>query len=483
MSVRLAALWSVTGQWLVFLFNFAVSVILARYLLPPSAIGTYSVGFAAAAMISTLQDLGLSRFLLRSEELSDQMLATCTSIAFCVGLGIAAVIAALSVPAAWYYGNGQLVPIMLLIGAAFLLLPFNTVPTALLQRAVDFRSLSFINLAAAAANAVVSILFAFRGYGPVALALGFFAQQAVRAGVATLLSPRSILLKPSFDGAKPVLTFGGGTTILSISGAIGTRSPDLIIGRVLGMHVVGLFGRAAGMVDGLRTLLDGGISSVFYSHFAQLIRTGRQLDKTYLDLVACYTSIMWPAMLLLSLLSTPIVTLIYGQGWQQAADAMRWVALSEMAFFALPLHTEVPLLSGHLRALLIRNVLDTVVALVTLLCLVRFGLAAAAAARLVYACIWVFIYLGLMQRIIGFTRRALLATHLRSAACTLAACVPVALFSRGGTVLTIPIAAASVIVGGGLWLVALGLTRHPTWRELGRVVDMVRPFLPRRAAT
>ncbi|SEM45598.1 Membrane protein involved in the export of O-antigen and teichoic acid [Sphingomonas gellani] len=481
MSVRIAALWSVTGQWLVFVLNFAVSVILARYLLPPSAVGTYSVGFAAAAMISTLQDFGLSRFLLRSEELTDQMIATCTTITLCVGAAICAVIAGLSLPAAWYYQNTQLVPIMVLIGGAFLLLPLNVVPVALLQRAVDFRTLSLVGLCAAAANGVVSILFAWRGYGPVALALGFFAQQAVRGVTAALLSPRGMRWTPSFKGARPVISFGGGTTVLAISGALGTRSPDLIIGRVLGMRAVGLFGRAAGMVDGLRTLLDGGISSVFYSHFAQLIRTKRRLDGVYLDLVACYTSIMWPAMILLSLLATPIVTLVYGTGWREAADAMRWVALSELVFFALPLHTEVPLLSGHLKELLVRNVLDTAAALICLLCLVRFGLEAAAIARLVYGGIWFFIYLGMMRRIVGFARTALFATHARSGLCTLAACLPAAVFSHGGTILTISIAVGSMIVGAGLWLVALALLRHPTWRELERGVEMIRPYLPRRA--
>lgn len=483
MSIRLAALWSVTGQWLVFALNFAVSVFLARYLLPPSALGTFSVGFAAAAMVSTLQDFGLTRFLVRTEQLTDQMLDTCTTITLCVGVAICLVIAGLSLPAAWYYANPRLVPIMLLIAAAFLLLPFNTVPISLLQRAVDYRSLAMINLAAAFANGAAAIVFAFRGYGAVALAFGFLAQQIARATMAVLLAPRRPLFRLSFKGARPIVSFGSGTTALAVSGAVGTRSPDLIIGSVLGMHAVGLFGRAAGMVEGLRVLLDGGISSVFFSHFAQLIRTRRELSTAYLNLVACYTSVMWPAMLFLSLLAGPVVTIVYGQGWAEAAQALRWVALSELIFFALPLHSDVPLLSGHLKALLVRNIIDTAVALICLVCFVRFGLAAAAAARLVYAVIWYAIYLGLMQRIVGFSQSALLGTQARSAACTLVAWLPIAVLSRGGEVLTLGIAVGGLIVGGGLWLVALAWFRHPTWRELTRAAAGIRPWLVRQATT
>ena len=479
----MAALWSIAGQWLVFALNFAVSVVIARYLLPPSALGTFSVGFAAAAMISTLQDFGLSRFLVRSEHLTDQMLDTCTTITLCVGAAICAVIASLSVPVAWYYANPQLTPIMLLIAAGFLLLPFNTVPIALLQREVNYRTISVINLAGAAANGGVSVLFAFWGYGAVSLAVGFLAQQIARAAAAELLGPRSIRFKFSFKGARPVISFGSGTTVLAVSGALGTRSPDLIIGSALGMHAVGLFGRASGMADGVRVLLDGGISSVFFSHFAQLVRAKRKLDRAYLDLVACYTSIMWPAMLLLSLLSRPIVTIVYGQGWAEAADALRWLALSELVFFALPLHTEVPLLSGHLKALLVRNILDTAAALVCLLCFVRFGLAAAAGARIVYAAIWFAIYFGLMQRITGFSPRALFGTLSSSAACTLAACLPVVALSRGGEVLTPGIALASVVSGGSLWLLAVALLRHPTWREIAGVLNGIRRSLPGRKPT
>lgn len=467
MAVRKAAIWSVGSQWFVFAFNFAVSVYLARYLLPPSAFGTFSVGFAAAGIISNLQDFGLSRYLVRADELTDEMLDACTTITLLVGVAICATIAGLSIPMGWYYANPQLVPIMLLISAAFLFLPFNTVPIALLQRAVDFRTLSFINMAAAVANAAVSTVFALWGYGPISLAVGFLGQQVARATMAQLLGPRRIRFKLSFHGAGPIVSFGSGTTVLAVSGAIGTRSPDLIIGNVLGMHAVGLFGRAAGMVDGLRALLDGGLSSVFFSHFAQLLRERRTLAQPYLDLISCYTSVMWPAMLLLSMLATPVVTMIYGTGWGDAARALRWVALSELLFFALPLHTEVPLISGHLKELLVRNVLDTIVALICLLCLVRFGLEAAAAARLVYAFIWYAIYVGMMQRIVGFARKALILVYLKSAISTSAACLPVMLLVGQGELLSGRMLVA-VVMGGALWAVALAMMDHPAWQELRR---------------
>jgi O-antigen/teichoic acid export membrane protein len=467
MAVRKAAIWSVGSQWFVFAFNFAVSVYLARYLLPPSAFGTFSVGFAAAGIISNLQDFGLSRYVVRADELTDEVLDACTTITLIVGVAIFAAIAGLSVPMAWYYANSHLIPIMLLISAAFLFLPFNTVPIALLQREVDFRTLSFINMAAAAANATVSTMFALWGYGPISLAAGFLGQQVARATMAQLLGPRRVRFKLSLRGARPIVSFGSGTTVLAVSGAIGTRSPDLIIGNVLGMHAVGLFGRAAGMVDGLRALLDGGLSSVFFSHFAQLLRERRTLAQPYLDLISCYTSVMWPAMLLLSMLATPVVTMIYGTGWGDAARALRWVALSELMFFALPLHTEVPLISGHLRELLVRNLLDTIVALVCLVCLVRFGLEAAAAARLIYAFIWYAIYIGMMQRIVGFSKRALVRVYAKSALSTLAACLPAMILVGQGDLLSFRALAAAVI-GGSLWLVALAMLDHPAWRELRR---------------
>lgn len=479
MSIRKAALWSISGQWLVFALNFTISVLIARYLLPPSAIGTFSVGFAAATTVSMLQDFGLSRYLVRAEAVTDQMLATCTAITLCVGVAICAVVAGLSWPVGWYYAKPELVPIMMLIGAAFLPLPFNTIPVALLQRAVDFRSLAIVNLAAAAANGVVSVVFAWAGWGAVSLAFGFLAQQLARAAAAEWFAPRRVRFALSFRGARPVLTFGGGATVLAISGAIGVRSPDLIIGRVLGMHAVGLFGRAAGMVEGLRVLLDGGMWSVFFSHFAQLIRAKQPIDRPYLDLVACYSSIMWPAMALLALLAEPIVTLVYGPGWSEAAHALRWVALSEIFFFSLPLHSEVPLLTGHMREMLVRNVLDTAVAIGCLVVLARFGLAAAGAARLVYAAIWFGIWLGLMRRIIDFSRAALFVVQGRSALITLAACLPVVALTDGGRVLTPGGAIGSLLAGGSLWLAALVALRHPMWRELGRLAIHVRPWLHR----
>src|SRR5690606_507868 len=113
------------------------------------------------------------------------------------------------------------------------------------------------------------------------LALAMIVQAFVRAAAAQWLRPVAIPLRPSLRGSREALRFGGGSTVLAISGALGVRTPDLIVGRMLGMHVVGLYSRGWSLAASLHVLVVGSISSVFYPAFARLRDEGRPLGPQY----------------------------------------------------------------------------------------------------------------------------------------------------------------------------------------------------------
>ena len=322
------------------------------------------------------------------------------------------------------------------------------------------------------ANSASALVFAAQGFSAELLALAMIIQAIVRASLAQWLRPCPIPLWPRLAGSREALRFGTGSTFLSLSGALGVRTPDLIIGRMLGMHVVGLYSRGWSLAASLHMLVVGSISSVFYPAFARLRDEGRPLGPQYERVVAGYGAIVWPAMAMLAALATPVVLLLYGPLWGEAGPLLVWMALAEICFIMVPLHCDVPILLGQMRRLIFYNLFDTAASIGTLIVGASIGLEAAAMSRVAYGLIWIVIYARFIHGLVGFRWSRLADIYARSAVVAVATAAPsLVIYRYWRTPETLGWDGLLAAVAAAGWL-ALLLTRHPA---LGDLLDMARP--------
>jgi len=486
MSVRASAVWAIGAQYASFVIQFVASVLIARWFIGPDELGLFSIAFAAVTMIALLQDFGVTRYIVGEAELDDGKLRS----AFALSVTVAWSIAGLALLAAWpvarFYGEPRLLPVTAVIAASYLMVPLAIVPQALRQRAMDFRSNTMIEVGAALANAVVAMALAARGFGALALAWGAFAQQTARMLVSQWRNGLTLPLPFSLKGSAPLLRFGGGNSLLVLIGAVGMRAPELVVGRLISAGAVGLLARASGLAGQLRVLVSGAVAGVFYPAFARLRDAGEPLGKPYVRVVAAYTAVTWPAMAGIAVLAEPVIRLLYGARWLEAAPLLAWVALAQVCYVALPLHIELPLLTGRMRELVWRNLLDTAASLGLLLALAPLGGAGAALSRFAHGVVWIAIYFGFLRRCLDFEARAIVGVWLRSGVASLAAVAPViasyALW-HGPAEAGIEQILATSATGVGCWLIALRVTGHPAYEEItGTLLHLRDALLPRRQA-
>ena len=473
MSVRSAAVWAMVAQYTSFAVQFATSVVISRLFLSPAEVGLFSIALAAAMLVAILQDFGLSRYISALPRLDRTDIARCSSVAMVFSLLVAGVIAATAGPMARFYHQPGLTGIMLIISASYLFTPLSVVPLALMSRAMQFRGHFVVTVGGTAVQAAVAIALAAAGYSSFALAWSTLACAAARGVIAQALRPAPpwpLML----SGVRPVLDFGTRSSTLYLTGALGTRSPDLILGKVLGLHAVGLYGRAISLSDQFRTLIAGAIGSVFFPAFARIRDRGEPLGPAYLRVCAGYSAVVWPGMVGLALASEPLVRLLYGEAWLRTAPLLTMIALTEVMLIALPLVSDLPILLGKLNRLLVYNMIDTTLSIGLLAIGCLWGVEGAAASRLVYGAGWLALYFGFMHRLVRFDARALGRIYLRSAAATIAAIVPLTLtYLFWAPPATIGLGAlfAATLAGGLCWLVALALSRHPALGEIAALIS------------
>jgi O-antigen/teichoic acid export membrane protein len=468
-----------SAQYVSFILQFAVSIVVARFFLRPEEVGLFSLALSAAALLAVLQDFGLTRFITGHPDPSPALIRTCFSVSVLFALGIAGAVVAAAWPAAYFYDDPRLLPLLLIIAGSYLLAPFAIVPGALIQRQMDFRSMFAVNVGAAFANGAVTLLLAWLDYSAAALAWGMVAQQAARALLSQWRSGWYVPLPLGFAEVRQILRFGSGSSALAISGGVGIRSPELIIGRILTLTAVGLWGRAVGLASQLRELVSGGIAGVFYPAFARIRDKGEDLAPHYLRMVAGYSGVTWPAMAFLAAAATPLVLLLYGPVWKGVAPLVVWIALSEIIFTALPLHMEIPILLGRMRRLLQLNLLDTIASVALLVLGATQGLEWAAGSRIAYGMMWFCIYAAFMRRLIGFRWRAILNIYVRSLAASAVTVAPLlaVYWHQKPDSVGFATLAASALIGCFLWLATIFLIRHPVRHEIAAIFISAREAL------
>ncbi|SFG35203.1 Membrane protein involved in the export of O-antigen and teichoic acid [Novosphingobium sp. CF614] len=482
-SVKSAALWAAASQYSQFTMQFVTSVVISRFFLKPEEIGLFSVALAAAMILSIIQDFGLTRYLGRHPTADEETVRHCTVIAVAFSFILAALVLAIAWPIALFYGEPRLFPILALIAASYLLNPWSIVPAALLARRLDFRATFLVNSTGALANSGCALALAALGYSAESLAWAMIAQAAVRAVAAQILRPTPFSLSFRMERAREIIGFGSGSALLYLSGGIGMRTPDLIVGRMQGMSAAGLFSRGVALAAQLHYLVAGAVGAIYYPTFARLHDEEKDLGPYYERVVAAHGVIVWPAMALLAVLSQPVILMLYGPGWAEAAPLLAFVALAECFFVALPLHMDLPILLGRLRQLLYFNIADTALSVATLAAGAAIGVEAAAASRLVYGLGWFCLYALWLRRLIGFSWRAVLRIYAASLGVTLATVLP-AIYAvtvwRSPATLGFLDFVGTTGASALAWLCAVHLLRHPAREDLvGVALHVLAPLRAR----
>jgi len=482
MGVRGAAVWAMAGQYCGFAVQFASSVIISRWFLGPAQLGLYSIAIALALVMAVIQDFGMARHVAALPRLTREDLARCATVSLLMAAGIATLIAAMAWPAGQIYHQPGLVPILLIIAASYLFSPLAVMPLAVMSRTMGFHGHFAVNLGGALVQGAVAVALAALGCGAVSLAWATLAGAASRGLIAQIMRP-TLPWPLRLDGIAPILGSGSRLSLITVVGALGSRMPDMVVGRFLPLHAVGLFSRAVGLSDQFRMLVAGAVGQVFFPAFARIRDRGEPLGPAYLRVVAGYTAVLWPGMAGLALAARPIVRLLYGPAWAGVAPVLGMVALLEVVLCALPLHLDLPVLMGRTGRLVVRNVIDTAASVILLAAGCRWGLNGAAASRLVYAVVWVLLYARLMDDVVRFDRRALMLVYVKSAAASVAALMPLALVYGlwlGPDAVGVAALGGATMLGAVLWLGCLWATRHPAFGDIVGLVHHGLTLLRRR---
>lgn len=458
--------------------QFGVSLVIAR-LLTPAEIGIYSIAVVLVNIAHVFRDFGVSSYLQREAELTQAKVRSAIGVAYAIAWPIAAALFLGSGVAARYFGYAEIQPVMQILAATFLLIPFSAVALALLMREFDARGIALATLWGTAAYTITSLSLALGGFGAASLAWANFANVAATGVCYVLMRPVHMAYRPSLHEVRAVMRFGSGALFANLVKAINDALPDVLLGKLGTARQVGLVSRANSTVHLFLYIAGSAMAFGSQTYLAKAHHAREPLAPILYRAAALVTAIGWPMLAVTAVAADEVIVGLYGKAWLDAAPAVLPLAL--MTAIELVFHYKVAAFNA-----IGRPYLASVPLLVT--ALARVGLAIALFGGSIVSFSWALmlatlvtapVWLVLQHRHLGCGPVALIRHLAPSALLAFATAVlawaGLAMADAAGVtspILRILVLAGPVALG---WLGLLKLLRHPVHAELQIILTNVRP--------
>jgi O-antigen/teichoic acid export membrane protein len=300
-------------------------------LLRPSDFGLVGMAGAWLAVLNGFCETGLGAALIQREQLRADHLSTTFGINVVVGIGLTALGVALSWPASIYFRTPALQPVMAILSLGFLVRSFGLTQAALAQRELRFRALAVRDLVASVVGGCTGIGLALVGYGVWSLVV----MTLVSALLGTVMLWRLASWRPrrleiSRAAAGELWPYSSRMLAFNLFKGFVQNTDRLIIGRLLGVHALGLYTLASRAVIYPVTTFIGALGAYLFPRMSRLQGDRAAVRGLYRAVLVGIFNFVLPVLVAAAVLA-PVVVPLLGARWREAIPIIQLLTVAGLA--------------------------------------------------------------------------------------------------------------------------------------------------------
>lgn len=326
--VKSAVFWRSGTQILSQLISWGATLAVIR-ILEPSDYGLFAMTSVVLVFLNFLNGYGFVSALIQSEKIEQIRIRQAFGMLILLNGGLALIQLFVVAPlAAAYFEEPVVADMLRWQSLIYLATPFLILPEAMLTRNLEFKKPAIVNLTSAFIGAVVALTMALNDYGVWTLVFAPIAIFWTRA-IALMLVTR-FWVSPSFNfkGAGSIFTFG---TMMLISHGfwiIQSQVDIFIAGRHFDNHDLGLYAEALFLTQIFAAKFVPPLNEVAFPAYARLQNDRAALSAGFLKAVRLIMLISCPLYLGMAVTAYPLVEVVMGPKWVEAAPLVAVLALA-----------------------------------------------------------------------------------------------------------------------------------------------------------
>lgn len=322
-------LWNFIEKILMEGAQFIIGIILARLLLP-SDFGLIGMLAIFVAISNVFIDGGFAKALIQKKECTDIDYSTAFVSNIVVSLIIYAILFVSAPRIAVFYHEPILTDLTRVLALNFVLGSFNIVQRARLMSKVDFKSLAKIRVASVIVGGIVGVGMACTGFGVWALVGQTISATLLQIIVFPFFSRWKPSLRFSKDSFRSLFGFGSKLMITGAYSVIINNISTIAIGRAYRSSQLGFYTRASQFSQLISFTVNDVLGNVTFPVLSHLQDDKDHMVSVYRKVLYLTAMIIFPIMILCTLLAKPIIIILLTEKWLPCVVLMQWLFLARM---------------------------------------------------------------------------------------------------------------------------------------------------------
>lgn len=351
-KVATGVAWSVAEKIGSMLLQMAVSIIVARLLMPED-VGVMAIMTFFTALALVVVDSGFSQTLIRKSAPTADDYKSVFVFNIAVSLILYLVLVALAPMVARFYGLGVIARIAPML---FLLLPLNAlcvIQNTILTRGFRFDLLSKINFTASLVAGIAAIGLAWAGCGVWALVGQRVGTMATRAALLWATGQRTVGGRFSAAGLRAMAPFSLRLMLTDIIAALYNNVAQMFIGKMYSASTLGYFNQAQKLKELPVSSAMQSVQSVTYPALANIRDDAPKFAESYRKVLMITAFVMFPVMVGMIAVAEDMFALLLGERWLPTVPYFRVLSLCGL-FYPLAMIAYNVLKVGSDGAIIIR---------------------------------------------------------------------------------------------------------------------------------
>lgn len=299
-------------------------------LLGPGQVGLFAIVAESVGILGYFSDIGLAAALIQQKKSPNRrQLQTAFTIQQLLVLVLLIIVSLIypKISQQKSYGPEEFW-ITLSLCFAFVSASLKTIPSVLLERQLDFKRLSLVDMVENFTFYLVAVLFALQGFGAYSYAWATFARATLGILLIYRLQPWPLGLSFSFKNTKKLFSFGLPFQFNSFIALAKDRLSSLAVASIIGRQGFGLISWAQKSTRLPLSLMDA-LMKVTFPTFSRLQKRRQILKKTIARSTYFIALVTFPMLAGISLVAPQFISLIPKyQKWLPAVFPLYFYAFS-----------------------------------------------------------------------------------------------------------------------------------------------------------
>lgn len=272
-------------------------------------------------LTQTFADLGFASAIMHKQGLTRREFASLYWIQLIVFAILYVVISAFSSVVSDFYKEPSLTYLLPLSLLDLVFYGVGRLYDTVLQKELRFRAIAVRNIVCSLVSLALAVVLAMEGFGVYSLVLSTLFQTFTNNLWNAIAGQKYYRLQfvVSVKESLPLIRIGIYQMGTQIVDYFSSKFDILIIGKLLGTELLGVYSLAKEFVQKVITLINSIVNRVILPFFAKAQNNNSDLCRMYCKVIQLLASVNFPISMLLCVLSVPLVILFYGETYIEVA--------------------------------------------------------------------------------------------------------------------------------------------------------------------